>query len=136
MAAEDHLSPRLFHSTDADLSPGDLIQPGYRRPGQDNGHYSDDYAYAGHGDFAWASANRPKTHFGTKHYEVEPTGLAHPYELHETPGGLATRSDSPGAEKRRVNGNSLHARNWVSLAPLRVKQRVKKSGEPWGTRAT
>jgi hypothetical protein len=129
MAAADHLSPRLFHSTDSDLSPGDLIHPGYRIPNESY-HASDDYNHIGHGDFAWAAAGRPKASFGRKHYEVEPTGLAHPYEMHEHPNGISARKSDPGSTPRYPVEN-IHKNNWVSLAPLRVKGRVNGRGKPY-----
>ena len=127
MAAADHLSPRLFHSTDAFLSPGDLIHPGYDRDNPDSA--SNDYESAGHPDFAWASKGKPKTSFGRNHYEVEPTGLAHDYTVHETPGGVLTRADSPSAQVRD-RPTEIHKNNVVSLAPFRVIRKVNGKGQP------
>jgi len=132
MAAADHLSPRLFHSTNADLQPGDLIHPGHQHEDPADYHWGDDYKNIGHRDFTWASAGKPKTSFGSRHYEVEPTGLAHPYTLHERPNGLTARKDTPGEYPRQesMDPDSIHAKNWVSLAPLRVKGRVNGKGKP------
>ena len=129
MAAADHLSPRLFHSTNAFLQPGDEVKPGFNT-GQRR--HSEDFSDVGHSDFAWASKYSPKDYFGKRHYEVEPTGLTEDYKPHETPGGVMTRMDSPVAEKRMIHSNDdLHAHNVVSLAPFKVLREVDKRGNPY-----
>lgn len=121
MSAGDHVSPQQFyHSTDAGLKPGDVIEPGHKIENP-NRPSSDDFKEYGHHNFTWMTTVKPHPNvnggYGRNHYEVEPMGLHHPYSFNLAKTGTRIR---PNTDPPRNDEGS----NWVSLAGAKVVRKV------------
>ena len=98
MAAHDSLSPdQFYHGTNAELAPGDMVQPNYPK------HDDPVWANHGHSDFVWSSPlPREASVYGDNVYEVEHTGLTGLYK-HNTPISQAHVSLAPMRVIRKVS---------------------------------
>lgn len=104
---------QFFHTTEADLKPGDYLHPNYKPAGEG---FSEIFSREGlgHHDFVHMtrgteSARISHNMFGKQTYEVEPEGLTNRYDWMKT---------------HRPSSRGSHPDHWVSLAPVRVKRRV------------
>ncbi len=122
MAAHESLGPQFYHSTNSELKPGDVIQPGHRRD-DDSFHFSDDFKELGHHNFTWMTTEKPGVYggkYGKNSYEVEPLGLHHPYSFQLAKSGERTTTERM---QERSSGND-HRTAWVSLAGAKVIRKV------------
>lgn len=116
MAAEDHLSPRLFHGTAAQLQPGDLIHPNHL------GNAGHNQEHPEHSDFVWTTNRVRDADWYARHRSGAPTnspkgaGKGHVYEVEPT--GLHNAADlplEPGSKSRTAQ---------VHLAPVKVTREI------------
>lgn len=106
MAAEDHLSPRLFHGTNVKLQPGDMLHPN-RGEGFNKEHPE-------HSDFVWMSNRLHDAHWYAD-MRSEGTSKGHVYEV--DPQGLHGPADTLTSGKKSTTTH-------ISLAPARVIREV------------
>jgi hypothetical protein len=120
MTASDHLGPQFYHSTDAELKPGDVLQPGHpiknpKRPS------SNDFKELGHHNFTWMTTTKPHPNnlggsYGRNNYQVEPIGLHAPYSFK-----LGKTGD---LQDRDMDEDERLGSSWVSLGGAKVIRKV------------
>jgi hypothetical protein len=123
MTAKDAVNPlQFYHSTDAELNPGDVIEPGHKI-NNPNRPSSDDFKEYGHHNFTWMTTVKPhpnaKYGYGANHYEVEPLGLHHPYSF-----SVARGKPRDPAERNEGKPTQRTDKTWVSLAGAKVLRKV------------
>ncbi len=111
MAATDNLGPQWFHGTNADLKPGDLVEPSFAgrnegdRVTKNTAYFTGDRYAARY--YAKQAHSNQRSQGTPRVYEVEPTG-PHDYD--------------PDSENSMLSDHDPHA----SRHPLKVKGLVEQ----------